>query len=117
MVGPRHGKHADHGGRLMNAERYLKPLPAPTEQNKPFWDALRRHAFVVPRCDTCRDFNWPPYPACRSCLSEEQTWTRVSGNATVFSFSIVHRGHGAFNDDVPYNVVLARLAESPRSMI
>ena len=96
---------------------YLKPLPTPTERNRPFWDALRTHTFVVPRCEDCGDYNWPPYPACRTCLSENQSWVPASGAATVFSFSIVHRGHGAFDAEVPYAVVLAKLAEEPRPMI
>lgn len=96
---------------------YLKPLPEISEQNRPFWDGLRDHEFRVPRCTSCGDFNWIPYPACRSCLSESQEWTPVSGDAVVWSFSVVHRGPGAFNDDVPYIVVLAKLAEEPRSLI
>ena len=41
----------------------------------------------------------------------------VSGDGVVWSFSVVHRGPGAFNDEVPYVVVLAKLAEEPRSLI
>jgi uncharacterized OB-fold protein len=96
---------------------YLKPLPEISEHNRPFWDGLRAHEFRIPRCRECGDFNWIPYPACRSCLSERQEWTAVSGDAVVWSFSVVHRGPGAFNDDVPYVVVLAKLREEPRSII
>lgn len=96
---------------------YLKPLPDISELNRPFWEGLRQHEFRVPRCSDCGDYNWIPYPACRSCQSERQEWTPVSGDAVVWSFSVVHRGPGAFNDEVPYVVVLAKLAEEPRSMI
>jgi uncharacterized protein len=96
---------------------YLKPLPNPTILNTDFWDGVKRHEFLVPKCDNCGDYNWVPYPACRSCLSENQTWTKVSGDATVWSFSIVHRGPGAFQNEVPYAVVLGKLAEEPRSLI
>ncbi|MBO0728679.1 MAG: OB-fold domain-containing protein [Acidimicrobiaceae bacterium] len=96
---------------------YLKPLPEISEQNRPFWDGLRVHEFRVPRCTGCGDYNWIPYPACRSCLSEDQEWVPVSGRAVVWSFSVVHRGPGAFNEEVPYVVVLAKLAEEPRSLI
>src|SRR2546430_17057889 len=38
---------------------YLKPLPEITELNRPFWDALKRHEFTVPRCEigraSCRE--------------------------------------------------------------
>lgn len=96
---------------------YLKPLPDISELNRPFWEGLRQHEFRVPRCAGCGDWNWIPYPACRSCQSEDQVWTAVSGDAVVWSWSVVHRGPGAFNDEVPYIVVLAKLAEEPRSLI
>ena len=96
---------------------YLKPLPNPSVLNAPFWDGLRAHEFRVPKCRNCGDYNWVPYPACRTCLSEDQEWTVVSGDATVWSYSVCHRGPGVFNDEVPYTVVLAKLVEEPRSLI
>jgi uncharacterized protein len=96
---------------------YLKPLPDITEQNRPFWDALRQRRFVVPRCNSCGDYNWVPYPACRTCLSEDQSWVQVSGEATIYSYTVVHRGPGVFQDDVPYVVALAKLVERPRPML
>jgi len=99
------------------ATPYLKPLPEISEANRPFFEGLTRHEFLVPKCDNCGDFNWVPYPACRSCLSESQTWTKVSGDATVYSFTVVHRGHGQFNEEAPYAIVMAKLVEEPRSCI
>ncbi len=96
---------------------YLKPLPIPTIANAEFWDGVKRHEFLVPKCQDCGDFGWVPYPACRTCLSENLEWTKVSGDATVWSFSIVHRGPGVFADEVPYVVVLGKLVEEPRSLI
>jgi uncharacterized OB-fold protein len=96
---------------------YLKPLPKITALNVPFWDGLRAREFRVPKCRSCGDYNWVPYPACRTCLSEDQEWTVVSGAATVWSYSVCHRGQGIFNEEVPYVVVLAKLVEEPRSMI
>jgi uncharacterized protein len=93
---------------------YLKPLPQVTEANREFFDGLKRREFLVPKCGQCGDYNWVPYPACRSCLSEDQTWTRVSGEATVYSYSVIYRGPGAFDADVPYVVVLGELTERPR---
>ncbi|HTX29305.1 MAG TPA: OB-fold domain-containing protein [Streptosporangiaceae bacterium] len=93
---------------------YLKPLPQVTEANREFFEGLKRREFLVPKCGQCGDYNWVPYPACRSCLSEDQTWTRVSGEATVYSYSVIYRGPGAFDADVPYVVVLGELTERPR---
>lgn len=96
------------------AAPYLKPLPTPTELNAPFWEGLRRHEFLLPKCSNCGDYNWVPYPACRTCLSEDQRWTPVSGDAHVFTYTVVHRGPGRFNDEVPYILVLGMLVEQPR---
>lgn len=96
------------------AAPYLKPLPEVRAVNSPFFDALGRHEFVVPRCDDCGDYGWIPYPACRSCLSERQTWTPVSGMATLYTYTVCHRGPGAFSAEVPYVIALGELAEQPR---
>jgi uncharacterized protein len=96
------------------AAPYLKPLPQVTEANREFFEGLKRREFLVPKCEACGDYNWVPYPACRSCLSENQTWTRVSGEATVYTYSVIYRGPGAFDADVPYIVVLGELTERPR---
>jgi len=96
---------------------YLKALPLPTQLNAPFWAGLRQHEFRVPRCLNCGDFNWIPYPACRTCLSENQEWVTASGTAEVFSYSVVRQSFGAFSGDVPYVVVLAKLTEEPRPCI
>jgi uncharacterized OB-fold protein len=96
---------------------YLKPLPDISEGNRPFWEGLARHRFLVPRCRDCGEYNWVPYPACRTCLSEDQAWTEVSGDATVYSYTVVQRGHGAFDAEAPYAVVMAKLAEEPRACI
>jgi uncharacterized OB-fold protein len=96
------------------APPYLKPLPEISDLNRPFWEGLGLHEFRVPRCADCGDFNWVPYPACRSCQSENQQWSVVSGDATVFSFTVVYRGPGAFDADVPYVLALGQLLEHPR---
>jgi uncharacterized OB-fold protein len=96
---------------------YLKPLPIPTIANEEFWAGVTRHEFLVPKCQDCGDYGWVPYPACRTCQSENLEWTRVSGDATVWSYSVVHRGPGAFDAEVPYVVVLGKLVEEPRSLI
>jgi uncharacterized OB-fold protein len=96
---------------------YLKPLPNTTTASAPYWQGLREHRLRIRRCRSCGDFGWPAYQACRGCLSEDLDWVDASGDATVWSYSIVHRGPGAFNLEVPYVVVLAKLAEEPRANI
>lgn len=101
----------------MTTMPYTKPLPEISAENRPFWEGLQNRRFLAPRCSQCGNFGWIPYIACRSCLSTDLVWTELSGQATIYSFTIVHRGPGAFADDVPYILVLARMAEEPRPML
>lgn len=96
------------------AEPYLKPLPEITDFNRPFFDALRSRRFVVPKCHDCGDYSWIPYPACRTCQSENIEWTPVSGDATLYSFTVIHNGPGAYATDVPYVAAIGELVEQPR---
>lgn len=100
----------------MTSTPYLRPLPQKNAFNQPLWDAAKRREFVVPKCDDCGDWNWTPYPACRTCLSEQQTWTPVSGRGTLMTYSIVHRGPAAFGRE-PYVTALMELEERPRSLV
>jgi uncharacterized OB-fold protein len=100
----------------MNAEPYLRPLPQKNPFNQPLWEALQRHEFVVPKCNQCGDWNWIPYPACRTCLSEDLRWRVVSGEGTLMTFSVVHRAPLTFGRD-PYVVALVELKERPRSLV
>lgn len=95
-------------------ETYSKPLPEIGGLNAPFLEGLRHHEFLVPKCRDCGDYHWVPYPACRTCLSDALEWTPVSGNAHIYSYTIVHRGLGAFAEEVPYVVVMGELVEQPR---
>ncbi len=68
------------------------PLPdvdwPPTRE---FWAGAARRELVLPRCDACARFVWYPDGACRFCGVASRTWTRVSGNGRLFSWSVVHR--------------------------
>lgn len=87
-------------------EPYLKPLPQKQPENAPLWEGLAKHEFRVPQCNACGAWNWVPYPACRECLSRELTWNKLSGEGTLFTYTIIHRGLGDFQKDVPYVTAL-----------
>ena len=42
------------------------------------------------------------------------TWVPVSGDATLCTFTVCHRGPGAFQAETPYVIALAELTEQPR---
>ena len=94
---------------------YTKPLPSMDERKKPFWQAAKKHELVMQRCLNCGRFRNPPAEICPACLSSGVEWSRVSGQGTVYSWTVYHRAfHPAFAQDVPYAVALIELKEGPR---
>ena len=94
---------------------YARPLPRITPDNRPFWEAARRHQLALQRCEECGRFRYPPAPVCSACLSERAAWTPVSGRGTLSTFVVVHQRYfPSFADETPYNVVQVELDEGPR---
>ena len=92
-----------------------KPLPRPTEDSAPYWEAARAGELRMQRCLDCGHVRFPPAVLCARCLSERSEWMRLSGRGTVFSWVVVHQSqHPAFNPDAPYNVAIVELEEVPR---
>jgi uncharacterized protein len=94
---------------------YAKPLPVPSIESRPFWEACRRHELVLQRCARCDSFWFPPGAICPRCHSESWSWTPTTGRGTVYSFAVVHRVyHAGFAESVPYVVAVVELEEGPR---
>ena len=88
------------------------PLPIPTADNAPFYEAARGGELRLQRCTRCGRFRHYPRPTCPACLAREHTWERASGRGTVWTWTIV-RGPTlpAFEAKLPYNVVDVLLDE------
>jgi len=94
---------------------YARPLPRITPDNRPFWEAARRHELRLQRCTECGRFRYPPSSVCPGCLGESAEWARVSGQGIVTTWVVFHKLYfPAFAADLPYNVVQVELAEGPR---
>ena len=94
---------------------YKKPIPVPSQESQPYWDALREQKLIMPRCDDCGHHWFPPSFLCPKCSSSKWTWTQVSGRGRIFSFVVYHRVyHPAFAGEVPYAVAVIELDEGPR---
>jgi uncharacterized OB-fold protein len=92
-----------------------KPLPRPTEDSAPYWEAAHKGELRLQRCCDCGHVRFPPSLLCPRCLSEQAAWDRMSGRGSVFSWIIVHQSqYPAFNADTPYNVAIVELEEGPR---
>ena len=95
---------------------YPGPLPVPTPETRPFWDAARRHELYLPRCRGCSTLVFFPRAVCPRCLGAELDWERLSGRGTLHTFTVVHRGLRGFPLGPPYVIAIVELAEGPRLM-
>ena len=94
---------------------YKKPIPVPSIESQPYWDGLRERKLVMPRCDACETYWFPPSLLCPRCSSKSWSWSPVSGRGRIFSFVVYHRVyHPGFADEVPYAVAVIELDEGPR---
>jgi uncharacterized OB-fold protein len=95
---------------------YAGPLPIPTPETRPFWEAARRHELSLPRCRACGALHYYPRGACPGCLSRDLEWVRCSGRGRLHTFTIVHRGQKGFPLPTPYVLAVVQLDEGPRMM-
>ena len=94
-----------------------KPIPVPTRETKPYWDACKKHELHIQKCAACGHHQFYPRLYCTKCMSEQVEWVQASGRAKVLSFTIVHRPvTQAFAADVPYVVAMVTLEEGPQMM-
>ncbi len=94
---------------------YAKPIPVPSHESRPFWEALRDHKLTMPKCGRCGHRWFPPTLFCPKCRSASVAWEPVSGRGRVFSFVNFHRTyHKGFADERPYCVAVIALEEGPR---
>ncbi len=95
---------------------YQKPLPRISEQTKGFWEGCKRHELLIPKCNDCGAYRFPPRVMCPECNSTNVEWSKVSGRGKVYSFIIPHRqAPGEFparGFDYPYAVVLVELPDA-----
>ena len=95
---------------------YTGPLPVPTPETRPFWEAARRHELSLQRCRACGRHVFYPRAACPHCFSADLEWHRTSGRGTLHTFTVVHRGQRGFPLAAPYVIAIVELGEGARLM-
>jgi uncharacterized protein len=92
-----------------------KPMPVPTPTSQPYWDGLRAHELRMQRCRACRKIVFYPRSNCSFCLSPDLEWEKVSGDGTVYTFTIAWRATAPqFEDEVPQKIAVVELDGGPR---
>ena len=90
------------------------PLPQPTPESKPFFDALNERRLLIQRCEDCGHAYYYPRPFCPACLSGSVEWEQASGRGKLYSFVINQRAAPGFV--APYIIAVVELDEGPRMM-
>jgi uncharacterized protein len=92
-----------------------RPLPTLYEWNRPFFEGGTEGKLMLQRCQRCRYLIYYPRMLCPRCFSTDYAWEQLSGQGTVYSFSIVWRpNHPAFDAQVPILLVVVDLTEGPQ---
>ena len=92
-----------------------KPVPAPTADTKPFWDAMEEDRLILQRCAACKKVRNYPRPVCDACHSMEADWIEASGKGTLHSWTITHHAfHSGFKFMLPYALLTVDLEEGVR---
>lgn len=95
-----------------------RPRPQVTKESEPYWTSVAARAMRLQRCGRCATYRFYPTPVCPSCFFTGFTWAPVSGRATLYSFTIVHKPvTEAFAAETPYIVALVMLEEGPTLMM
>lgn len=78
-----------------------------------YWDAAADGRLVLPWCRACARAFWYPRGFCPRCGGEELEWREASGDATVYSWTIVRRAGGPWAEALPFVLAHVALAEGP----
>ncbi|MFM7066217.1 MAG: Zn-ribbon domain-containing OB-fold protein [Gammaproteobacteria bacterium] len=99
----------------MNIEKFSRILPPVTDFNRQYWDGCAVGELRLQACSKCKEYWFPEGPCCPRCLSTEFIWQAVSGRGTIWSHIRMHQKYiAAYEDEVPYTVIMVKLAEGPR---
>jgi hypothetical protein len=94
------------------------PAPAPevNPETRQFWGATAEGRLLLKRCLDCGSVIWYPRAICPECASLRTEWFPASGRGRVYSYTLNHRGQGAYSGAGPYVLAYVELDEGPRMM-
>ncbi|WP_189145344.1 Zn-ribbon domain-containing OB-fold protein [Streptomyces lacrimifluminis] len=105
------------GGADTGEDRGRFDLPGIDAFTRTYWDAAAEGRLLVRRCGDCGRAHHYPREFCPYCWSEDVVWEAVSGRATLYTWSVVHRNDlPPFGERTPYVAAVVDLDEGPRMM-
>ena len=67
------------------------PAPQGNPETTPFWEAARQGKFMIKRCTACGEPHYFPRSICPFCFSDKTVWEESSGEATIYTFSLMRK--------------------------
>ena len=86
------------------------PAPQTGPEARAFWEATRKHRFVLPWCAACGKTHWYPRAICPFCFGDRIEWRDACGRGQVYTFSVMRRAAE------PYAIAYVALEEGPIMM-
>lgn len=87
-----------------------------TGEWKPFWEGLAREKVLIQHCPACGHKQFYPRYLCTAC-GAEPAWTEFTGEATLYTYSVVRKHHQQpFKEMSPFVVAMVDLGEGVRMM-
>lgn len=91
-----------------------KPLPQPTPISQPYWDGLKAHEVHIQQCEACNHWIFFPRAHCPVCASHALAWRSISGNGTLYTFTVARVPTlPEFTDEMPQVLAVVQLDEGP----
>ena len=96
----------------------MLPAPAPVinSTTAEFWKATTEGRFLLQRCNACNIVLWFPRRNCPKCWTEDVSTFDAKQTGTIYSFTVVRKGKGVFQDVGPFVIAYVELADGPRIM-
>ena len=96
----------------------MLPAPAPVinSTTAEFWKATTEGRFILQRCNGCNIVLWFPRRNCPKCWTEDVSTFDAQQTGIIYSFTVVRKGKGAFQDAGPFVIAYVELADGPRIM-
>lgn len=98
-------------------QRLRPDAPEIDQTTEGWWRAAAEGRLEAVRCADCGDITHYPRPFCPTCWSDDVEPVVLSGEGTLYTYSVVHvNPTPGFADLVPYVAALVDLREGPRVM-
>ena len=97
---------------MTEQKKYSRPIPHIDEENRPWWEALKRHELYLQRCRDCGAMRYYPRAQCPDCLSSRTEWVKSSGRGTIYTFTVTYQNQApGFRESIPYVMAYVELDE------